>query len=244
MNEIGPRPEELERGVRCLAADFDGNGAVDFAIPGAEGRATILMNDEAGLDHAVQIDAGGLMELYQPRASVGPLGEPVSRNHGILVRWVGQDHAVFVWSGKGFDRKLFSAVRADDRARLLELHAEAMEAHRAGDIELLLKAESQEYVVASRGRVSHPTLEDRRAALGPYLRETRFSEYVDVVPPVVKVSRDGTLGWVIVQVRARGEQAGPGGATQPVEFESAWIELYEKLGNEWRRVGNVSNFKE
>jgi hypothetical protein len=134
--------------------------------------------------------------------------------------------------------------RVDDRARLLELHAEAMEAHRAGDIELLLRAESQEYVVASRGQVSHPTLEDRRAALGPYLRETRFTEYVDVVPPVVKVSRDGTLGWVIVQVRARGEQAGLGGATQPVEFESAWIELYEKLGNEWRRVGNVSNFKE
>jgi Domain of unknown function (DUF4440) len=134
--------------------------------------------------------------------------------------------------------------RADDRARLLELHAEAMEAHRAGDIEVLLRAESEDYVVASRGKISRPTLEDRRAGLGPYLRETRFTEYVDVVPPVVAVSQDGTLGWVVVQVRARGEQVGAGGAKEPFEFESAWIELYEKRGDEWRRVGNVSNFKE
>jgi hypothetical protein len=133
---------------------------------------------------------------------------------------------------------------ADDRARLLELHAESMEAHRVGDVELLLKDESQDYVVASRGEISHPTVEERRAFLGPYLRATRFTEYVDVVPPVVKVSRDGTLGWVIVQVRARGEQVGANGARQPVAFESAWISLYEKHGKEWRRVGNVSNFKE
>jgi hypothetical protein len=137
-----------------------------------------------------------------------------------------------------------SSSPADDRARLLELHAEAMEAHRAGDVELLLKAEPQDYVVASRGRISRPTLEERRAFLGPYLRDTRFTEYVDVVPPVVAVSRDGTLGWVIVQVRARGEQVDAAGAKRPLEFESAWIELYEKRGNEWRRVGNVSNFKE
>jgi hypothetical protein len=119
-----------------------------------------------------------------------------------------------------------------------------MEAHRSGNIELLLRDEAQDYVVASRGEISHPTLEERRAFLGPYLRDTRFTEYVDIVPPIVKISRDGTLGWVIVQVRARGEQVVADGTRQPLEFESAWISLYEKRGKEWRRVGNVSNFKE
>lgn len=133
---------------------------------------------------------------------------------------------------------------ANDRARLLELHAESMEAHRAGDVERLLADEGQEFVVASRGEISHPTVEERRAFLGPYLRATRFTEYVDVVPPIVKVSRDGTLGWVIVQVRAKGEQVVADGSRQPLEFESAWISLYEKHGGEWRRIGNVSNFKQ
>ncbi len=61
--------------------------------------------------------------------------------------------------------------------------------------------------------------------------------------PQVKVSRDGTLGWVIVQVRAAGVQSTAGGGTQPLAFESAWIELYERRGAQWFRVGNVSNFK-
>jgi hypothetical protein len=31
--------------------------------------------------------------------------------------------------------------------------------------------------------------------------------------------------------------------SQPLEFISAWIELYEKRDGRWWRIGNVSNFK-
>jgi hypothetical protein len=61
-----------------------------------------------------------------------------------------------------------------------------------------------------------------------------------VTEPIVSVSADGTLGWVVVQVRARGVQ---GDAKEPLAFVSAWIELYEKRKGRWVRVGNVSNFK-
>ena len=130
---------------------------------------------------------------------------------------------------------------ASDRVRLLALHEEAMEAHRKGDVELLLKADAEDFALASRGEISRPSLEQRRQFLGPYLRGVRFAEYVDVVAPVVHVSADGTAGWVIAQVRARGAEIG--GAGRSIQFESAWIELYEKRGGAWRRVGNVSNFK-
>ena len=130
---------------------------------------------------------------------------------------------------------------ASDRARLLALHEEAMEAHRKSDVELLLQADVEDAVVASRGEISHPTLEQRRQMLGSYLQRVRFAEYVDVVAPVVHVSADGTTGWVIAQVRAKGTEVS--GAGRSIQFESAWIELYEKRGGDWRRVGNVSNFK-
>lgn len=130
-----------------------------------------------------------------------------------------------------------------DREQLLALHEQAMEAHRRNDIDMLLKPEAADFLLASRGEVSRPTLEQRRQFLGPYLKATRFAEYVDTAPPIAQVSRDGTLGWVIVQVRARGEQTTSSGATRPLAFESAWIELYEKRDGEWKRVGNVSNFK-
>ena len=130
---------------------------------------------------------------------------------------------------------------AGDRSALLALHEEAMEAHRQGDVELLLRADADEFVLASRGEVSHPSLAQRRQFLGPYLRGVRFAEYVDTIPPVVHVSADGSAGWVIVQVRARGTEVA--GAGRSLQFESAWIELYEKREGRWRRVGNVSNFR-
>lgn len=133
---------------------------------------------------------------------------------------------------------------ASDGEQLKALHEKVLRAHRESDVDLLLEDEAEDYVVASRGEVSGPTLAERRARLGPYLEHTRFEEYRDVAEPVVAVSSDGTLGWVIAQVHARGERTRTDGGTEPVEFVSAWIELYEKRGGRWYRVGNVSNFKE
>ena len=131
----------------------------------------------------------------------------------------------------------------DARAKLLALHEEAMRAHRESNADLLLGAEAPDSVSANRGQITQPTLEERRARFQQYLGATRFSEYVDVVPPVVRVSNDGSLGWVIAQVRASGVQTTQDGTSRPLAFESAWIELYERRGDSWQRIGNVSNFK-
>ena len=136
----------------------------------------------------------------------------------------------------------FAPVDAtSERALLLALHEQAMEAHRRSDVEMLLKADDESFVLGSRGEISRPTLEQRRQFLGPYLQRVRFAEYVDMVPPVVHVSADGTTGWVVAQVRGRGTEVS--GAGRTLEFQSNWIELYEKRGGQWRRVGNVSHFK-
>lgn len=97
-------------------------------------------------------------------------------------------------------------------------------------------------MVASRGEVVRPTLDERRELLGPYLDATECESYRDMVSPMVKVSEDGSLGWVIAQVAAAGTQTTGSGERRPLEFQSAWIELYEKRAGEWLRIGNVSNF--
>jgi len=129
-----------------------------------------------------------------------------------------------------------------DAERLLELHRGVLRAHLEGDVKGWLSQESDDFVVANRGEVTRPSRAERHAFFEPYLRETRFEEYRDLIPPIVRVSRDGTLGWVIAQVRGSGvRKTGSGGAR--VEFTSAWIELFEKRDGRWTRVGNVSNFK-
>lgn len=138
-----------------------------------------------------------------------------------------------------------STVRSSssDVEELLALHEQGLRAHRESDVELLLEAQGSDFTVSSNGQVFHPTVEESRKSLGPYLQSTRFSVYRDQIPPIVKVSKDGSLGWVIVQIEAKGEQTVPDGRVMPLEFVSSWISLYEKQGGRWVSVGNVSNFK-
>lgn len=126
---------------------------------------------------------------------------------------------------------------------LRALHQKVLRAHREGKVELLMEDEAPDYVVANRGEITRPSLAERRSRFGAYFGTTAFSEYRDLVDPVITASADGTLGWVVVQVTATGVQTSADGAQEPLQFVSAWIELYQKRAGRWWRTGNVSNFK-
>lgn len=134
-----------------------------------------------------------------------------------------------------------TASRQTDVAALQAAHETVLQAHRDGDVERWLGVESDSYVVANRGRVTFPTMEERRAAREPYLANTRFSRYEDVSEPFVTISDDGSLGWLIAEVAVTGRQTLPDGSVEAVESVYAWIELYRRVDGEWRLVGNVSN---
>ena len=129
-----------------------------------------------------------------------------------------------------------------DEQQLLELHKAGLTAHLKGDVDALLARQADDFVLVNRGDISSPTKQQRRAFLGPYLAATKFDFYRDTVAPVVKVSRDGSLAWVVARVEARGTRATPNGGHASLEFEVAWVELYERRGGEWVEIGNVSSF--
>jgi hypothetical protein len=126
---------------------------------------------------------------------------------------------------------------------LRALHDKTMRAHKDSDAASLVADQAPDMIIVNRGAVTRPSLEERRASFASYLGRTVFSEYRDLAEPIVKVSNDGSLGWVIVQVGARGVQTAEDGTKKPIEFVSAWVELYEKRDGRWYGVGNVSNFR-
>jgi len=128
-------------------------------------------------------------------------------------------------------------------AELRALHEKVMRAHRESNIEVLLEDEAADYIVASKGEISRPTIQQRRERLGAYLKASRFSDYRDLIEPIVSVSADSSMGWVVVQVSAKGKQLTKTGKEVPLKFVTAWIELYERRGEKWQRTGNISNFK-
>lgn len=131
------------------------------------------------------------------------------------------------------------AGETSDKDQLLALHKAGIDAHKNIDLEGWLDGFKLGYVSANRGEISYPTPEEMKARFRPYINSTTFEYYRDMVPPIVKVSDDGTLGWVIVQVEAKGNRGG-----ENYDFQSAWIELYEKRDGVWVQAGNVSNMKE
>jgi hypothetical protein len=124
---------------------------------------------------------------------------------------------------------------------LRSLHEHVLETHRSGDVSSWMDVEGDPYVSANSGTITFPSAAERRAAREPYLNATIFTVYRDLQPPVIRVSVDGTLGWVIAEVEIRGTQVADDGAETPVDAIWAWIELYEKQEGVWRLVGNVSN---
>jgi hypothetical protein len=128
-------------------------------------------------------------------------------------------------------------------SQLLSLHRDVIDAHLRGDPAGITGRESEDYVLAGRGEITFPSLESRRERFAGYLGATTFTEYRDMVEPVVQVSPDGNLGWVIAQVEARGKQVSQDGTEELISFQWAWIELYERRDGRWFRVGNLSNFK-
>ncbi len=130
-----------------------------------------------------------------------------------------------------------------EKEKLLALHEEFKAAHVRGDADPILQRLAENYVRVSRGEVTHPRPGDMASRMQDYLGRTTFSEYRDLRPPIVRVSDDGTLGWVIVELQARGVQTDPEGTEEPLEFTCAWISLFEKRDGEWVTTGDVSTFR-
>lgn len=131
----------------------------------------------------------------------------------------------------------------DDHAKILAEHKRIIDAHMMRDVEGMLEGAADDYVLVNRGEVTYPTIDERRQRFAHYFKVTVFSEYKDLIAPIVHVSDDGTAAWLIAQVEVSGKQESSEG-DRPLHFVSAWIELYEKRDGEWVQTGNVSNFRE
>lgn len=128
-----------------------------------------------------------------------------------------------------------------DVAALKSLHEAVLEAHRQGNVEAWMAQEADTVVSANRGEISFSSADERRTRRERYLSTMTFDVYRDLRPPIVKVSDDGTLGWVIAEVEIKGSAVSNGGERAPFDDIWAWIELYEKQDGVWKAVGNVSN---
>lgn len=131
-----------------------------------------------------------------------------------------------------------------EEQKLLRCHRAIMDDHFFGLTSAIKAQESDTITILSAGEIYKYQGKQDDAMIDRIMATRDYTAYDDLVRPEVKISDDGTLGWVIAQVYAEGirfdENGEPSG---PLEFTCSWIELYEKVEGKWKMSGNVSNFK-
>ena len=131
-----------------------------------------------------------------------------------------------------------------EKAELLRLHKSDGEAHFKTDVDLLLANSPEQFISVSRGKISRSSEADARKMFTAYFRDAKYSEWDDVEEPIIRISKDASMAWMITRTRVRRVQRNAEGAEKEEKFVYAGIMTYEKRDGRWVRVANVSTFEQ
>ena len=129
------------------------------------------------------------------------------------------------------------------RSEILELQKATIDAHWQKDVDFFVKDMADDYLFVQNGEIQRPVKDAIITNMNDYLNNTTFSEYRDLQKPIIGFSKDGSVAWSIVQVKVAGKRKMDNGANRNLNFTCAWITLYERVGDRWIRLAEVSNFK-
>ena len=70
------------------------------------------------------------------------------------------------------------------------------------------------------------------------------TEWDDVEEPIIRISNDASMAWMITRTRVRRVQKTADGTEKEEKFVYAGIMTYEKRDGRWVRVTNVSTVEQ
>lgn len=127
-----------------------------------------------------------------------------------------------------------------EKAELLRIHKSEREAHFKTDVDMLLESSPEEFISVGHGKINRSSKADARKMFTGYFRDAKYYEWDDVEEPIIRISNDASMAWMITRTRVRRVQKTVDGAEKEEKFVYAGIMTYEKRDRRWVRVANVS----
>ena len=127
-----------------------------------------------------------------------------------------------------------------EKAALLEIHNKDRQAHFLTDVEAALASIHEPHIYVRNGEIQHLSRSDMEKTFREYFRDTTFLEWNDMEEPIVNVSADGTMGWMVERLKVRRIIKGE---KEERQFVYAGITVYEKRDGSWLKVANASTFE-
>lgn len=119
-------------------------------------------------------------------------------------------------------------------SELLELHNQQRVAHFNRDAKLLMSTSADDFTSVSDGKIHRPTRENSINGMQRYFDNSTFLEWDDITPPVIRVSDDATMAYVIVHKKVRLLEKSEAGNSQEETEVFAWVAIYQKRNGRWQ----------
>ena len=132
---------------------------------------------------------------------------------------------------------------ASAKAELLAVHQPARRAHLNRDVDFIVAGMGPEFTTVHEGDIRVMSREDVRKQFTEYFRGAEFSAWDTLEPPIIRISPDGKMSWMIVRVRIAYTKTNPRGATSKEDTVMAWMSAYEKREGKWLLVANATTSK-
>jgi ketosteroid isomerase-like protein len=142
------------------------------------------------------------------------------------------------------DPKIFTVPQSIEAVNeLLQLHEQQRAAHFNRDARQLVSSFADDFTNISAGKIERPSREQSLSRFQTYFDHSTFLEWDDIAPPVIKVSKDASMAYVIVYKRVRVKSLDEKGATQEVTTVFSWMATYEKQKGKWALAAIASTQK-
>ncbi len=128
-------------------------------------------------------------------------------------------------------------------AELLALHQSDRRAHVTHDVEGLLATFPPEFISVRDGNIRRQPQDELRKRFTEYFRGAKFTAWEDLEPPVVHVSPDGQMGWMIARVKIAINRSDAAGQPSTENVVMAWMSAYEKHEGKWQHVANATTIE-
>jgi hypothetical protein len=131
--------------------------------------------------------------------------------------------------------------RAEQEA-LLEVLRQDRRAHLETDAALIASNLADPLVEVSAGQVSTRSREEVEGMFDGLFEGAEYEFWEDAEAPLIRISADATMAWVVRNVRVRRAEVAPGGVVGSVSFVSAYTSTYEKQDGKWKMTSVTSTF--
>src|SRR5690242_14614752 len=130
-----------------------------------------------------------------------------------------------------------------EKAKLLHRYESSLRAHLENDTRTFLAEYAEPWYDVRNAGVRLRTKEEALPAMEQYFKQTHFSDISEIAAPIIHISTDANMAWVIGEIRVRASQDGSDDKEQNFSFRCAWVSVYEKQEGEWMQVVNASSFQ-